>query len=91
MKSSVVKRSVVVAGRKTSVSLEDAFWKTFNKVAEADLASIALEARAQPCVSPETLNARTTNKPTGCSAAGSDHGLVNQLKRTFHHRERQPR
>jgi predicted DNA-binding ribbon-helix-helix protein len=26
MKSQVVKRSVVVAGRKTSVSLEDAFW-----------------------------------------------------------------
>ncbi len=53
-----------------------------NKVAEADLSSIALEAQAQPCVSPETLNACTTNKPTGCSAAGSAHGLVNQLKRT---------
>ena len=52
------------------------------KVAEADLASIALEGQAQPCVSPETLNACTTTKPTGCSAAGSAHGLVNQLKRT---------
>jgi hypothetical protein len=53
-----------------------------NKVAEADLGSIALEAQAQPCVSPQTLNACTTTKPTGCSAAGSAHGLVNQLKRT---------
>ena len=53
-----------------------------NKVAEADLASIALEGSAQPCVSPKTLNACTTNKPTGCSPAGSAHGLVNQLKRT---------
>ena len=53
-----------------------------NKVAEADLASIALEGRAEPCVSPETLNACTRTKPTGCSSAGGAHGLVNQLKRT---------
>jgi hypothetical protein len=53
-----------------------------NKVAEADLASIALEGQAQPCVSPETLNSCTTTKPNGCSPAGSAHGLVNQLKRT---------
>ena len=33
MKSSVVKRSVVVAGHKTSVSLEDAFWKVLREVA----------------------------------------------------------
>src|SRR5436190_2175259 len=52
-----------------------------NKVAEADLASIALEAHAEPCVSPKTLSACTTTKPTGCSAPGSAHGLVNQLKR----------
>jgi predicted DNA-binding ribbon-helix-helix protein len=33
MRSSVVKRSIVVAGRKTSVSLEDAFWQTFKEIA----------------------------------------------------------
>jgi predicted DNA-binding ribbon-helix-helix protein len=33
MKSLVVKRSVVVAGHKTSVSLEDAFWKAFKQIA----------------------------------------------------------
>ena len=52
------------------------------KVAEADLTSIALEGSAQPCVSPQTLNACTTTKPTGCSPADSAHGFVNRLKRT---------
>jgi predicted DNA-binding ribbon-helix-helix protein len=34
MKSSVIKRSVVIAGHKTSVSLEDAFWTEFRRIAE---------------------------------------------------------
>jgi predicted DNA-binding ribbon-helix-helix protein len=33
MKSSVVKRSIVIAGHKTSVSLEDEFWRTFKEIA----------------------------------------------------------
>jgi predicted DNA-binding ribbon-helix-helix protein len=33
MKSQIVKRSVVVAGRKTSVSLEDAFWMALKEMA----------------------------------------------------------
>jgi len=33
MKSAIVKRSVVVAGHKTSVSLEDAFWEGLKKIA----------------------------------------------------------
>jgi predicted DNA-binding ribbon-helix-helix protein len=35
MKSSVAKRSIVVAGHKTSVSLEDAFWKTLKEIADS--------------------------------------------------------
>jgi len=35
MKSPVVKRSIVVAGRKTSVSLEDAFWEGLKEIARA--------------------------------------------------------
>ena len=35
MKSSVVKRSIVINGRKTSVSLEDAFWADLRKIAHA--------------------------------------------------------
>ena len=35
MKSTVVKRSIVVAGHKTSVSLEDAFWESLKDIAKA--------------------------------------------------------
>jgi hypothetical protein len=53
-----------------------------NKVAAPDFSGIALEAQAQPCVTPETLDACMTQKPTGCSPADSAHGLVNKKKRT---------
>jgi predicted DNA-binding ribbon-helix-helix protein len=33
MKSAVVKRSIVIAGHKTSVSLEDAFWDALKDIA----------------------------------------------------------
>lgn len=33
MKSQVIKRSIVIAGHKTSVSLEDAFWKGLKDIA----------------------------------------------------------
>ena len=33
MSSTVVKRSIVIAGHKTSVSLEDAFWKSLKQIA----------------------------------------------------------
>ncbi len=33
MKSPVVKRSIVIAGHKTSVSLEDEFWKGLKEIA----------------------------------------------------------
>ena len=33
MKSLIVKRSVVLGGHKTSVSLEDAFWKSLKEIA----------------------------------------------------------
>lgn len=35
MKSPVVKRSIVIAGHKTSVSLEDAFWGGLKEIATA--------------------------------------------------------
>jgi predicted DNA-binding ribbon-helix-helix protein len=34
MKSLIIKRSILVAGRKTSVSLEDAFWSGLREIAE---------------------------------------------------------
>ena len=36
MKSPVVKRSVVINGHKTSVSLEDAFWRELKEIAQTD-------------------------------------------------------
>ena len=45
MRSSVLKRSIVVAGHKTSVSLEDAFWKSLNEIAaERDMTLAELVA-----------------------------------------------
>ena len=35
MKSPVVKRSIVIAGHKTSVSLEEAFWKGLKEIANS--------------------------------------------------------
>ena len=33
MKSAIVKRSIVISGHKTSVSLEDSFWKGLKEIA----------------------------------------------------------
>jgi len=41
MKSSIVKRSVAIAGHKTSVSLEDAFWSDLRKIANAQNATLS--------------------------------------------------
>jgi predicted DNA-binding ribbon-helix-helix protein len=40
MKSLVHKRSVVIAGHKTSISIEDAFWREVRKIAERDKRTI---------------------------------------------------
>jgi predicted DNA-binding ribbon-helix-helix protein len=41
MKSPVVKRSIVIAGHKTSVSLEDAFWKGLKEIASGRNATLS--------------------------------------------------
>ena len=40
MKSPVIKRSVVVRGHKTSISLEDAFWGGLKEIAQAQGATV---------------------------------------------------
>jgi len=46
MKSPVIKRSIVIAGHKTSVSLEDAFWQGLKQIAgDRDLTLSDLVAR----------------------------------------------
>jgi predicted DNA-binding ribbon-helix-helix protein len=41
MKSPVVKRSIVLAGHKTSVSLEDEFWKGLKEIAGKRLVNLS--------------------------------------------------
>jgi len=41
MKSSVIKRTVMVGGHKTSISLEDEFWRGLKEIAQARGASLA--------------------------------------------------
>ena len=41
MKSPVVKHSIVLAGHKTSVSLEDAFWKGLKEIAARRLMTLS--------------------------------------------------
>lgn len=41
MKSPVVKRSIVIAGHKTSVSLEDAFWDALKEIAAQRKATLS--------------------------------------------------
>jgi predicted DNA-binding ribbon-helix-helix protein len=41
MKSAIVKRSVIIDGHKTSVSLEDAFWSTLKEIAHAQGATVS--------------------------------------------------
>ena len=40
MKSPVIKRSIMIAGHKTSVSLEDSFWKALKEIAKARRQSV---------------------------------------------------
>ena len=41
MKSPIVKRSVILAGHKTSVSLEDAFWNALKEIARKRLMTVS--------------------------------------------------
>jgi predicted DNA-binding ribbon-helix-helix protein len=50
-KSPIVKRSIVIAGHKTSVSLEEPFWTCLREIADAQQASVSrvvadIEARS---------------------------------------------
>jgi len=41
MKSLIVKRSIVIDGQKTSVSIEDVFWRDLKKIAHAQETTLA--------------------------------------------------
>jgi predicted DNA-binding ribbon-helix-helix protein len=41
MKSPVVKRSIIIGGHKTSISLEDAFWSDLKEIAHSQGATVS--------------------------------------------------
>jgi predicted DNA-binding ribbon-helix-helix protein len=41
MKSTIVKRSIMIDGRKTSVSLEDAFWSSLKEIAHTENVTVS--------------------------------------------------
>jgi len=41
MKSPIVKRSIVIGGHKTSVSLEDAFWRGLKEIAHGERVTLS--------------------------------------------------
>ena len=41
MKSTVTKRSIVISGHKTSISLEDPFWSGLKEIARSNRASVS--------------------------------------------------
>ncbi len=42
MKSSVIKRSIIIAGHKTSVSLEEPFWRELKDIAKSKAATLSM-------------------------------------------------
>ena len=49
MKSSVIKRSIVLGGHKTSVSLEDAFWNGLRNIASVRKETFVEHGRQHRC------------------------------------------
>ena len=41
MKSTIIKRSIIIDGHKTSICLEDAFWSSLKEIAQAQGATVS--------------------------------------------------
>ena len=65
MKSPVIKRSIVIAGHKTSVSLEDAFWKGLKEI--ADDRNVTLSDLFRPSI--PIASTAISRRPSGCSCS----------------------
>ena len=64
MKSRVVKRSIVIAGHKTSVSLEDGFWKSLKEIAGERHMTLS-DLVASIFVGHSSVRARLLSRPAG--------------------------
>ena len=91
MKSPVVKRSIVVAGHKTSVSLEEAFWNGMKEISglrDMTLSELVGEIdnnRQQGNLSSairlfvlDYFRTRAMSRRTGCKTAGLEHFRLGQ-------------
>jgi predicted DNA-binding ribbon-helix-helix protein len=89
MKSPVIKRSIVIAGHKTSVSLEDAFWRGLKEIAVSrnmtlsDLVATIDSGRAHGNLSSairlfvlDHYQARNNGHTEGGSGAGEEPGDI---------------
>jgi predicted DNA-binding ribbon-helix-helix protein len=99
MKSPIVKRSIVIGGHKTSVSLEDAFWRGLKEIARAQRVTLSKmvadidKARSQSNLSSaiRLFVLDRLRNPPAAAADGHDRtaGPV-ETERLFHHAEHSP-
>jgi len=82
MKSTISKRSIIIAGRRTSVSLEDAFWNALREIAVgrgatlSDLVASTDVAREAPqsVISHSAFCARRLSRSDPCSEDDAPYG-----------------
>jgi len=96
MKSPIVKRSIVIGGHKTSVSLEDAFWRGLKEIARGQHVTLSKmvdhidKSRHQSNLSSAIrlfVLDRLRNPATEVQADGHDRV---EPERIFHHAESTP-
>jgi predicted DNA-binding ribbon-helix-helix protein len=63
MKSSVIKRSIVIAGRRTSISVEDDFWNGLRDIAKERHETLSLLVAS---IDAERRHANLNLRPFGC-------------------------
>ena len=71
MKSPVVKRSIVIAGHKTSVSLEDAFWRALKEIAITQRLTLSDLVGS---IEFSSVSTATCLPPSGCSFSTTSRG-----------------
>ncbi len=97
MKSQVVKRSIVIGGHKTSVSLEDAFWSELKEIAHGQQMTLSTvvrdidTGRRQGNLSSAIRLFVLDNIRTRASAAGADHATASLMNEASGHERGQDR
>ena len=86
MKSSVIKRSIMIDGHKTSVSLEDAFWRGLKEIARGQQATLSNVVDVAAIFLPSSLVA-SANRSNKFSSRAFDKF---PLKSPWHRRQWQP-